>query len=806
MKKQLIWIMLTLLLFFAFAKAEIGINYYSRNEFLMASAGSFQDGLVGFANPANLALIKAPESRFYWSTDGVNSWSLKNWGLFLGVPHLGFGVQRQKYDSYSINDYRLSMASGSDAYTLGVAYGWSSGDIDYFNREKLLSVGTLMRPFEYVSFGLAGNYSLQSKWNECIAELGIRPLGTSRVTLFADAAWERGMKVEDMLWSAGTTVEIVKGINLTGRYFDNKSFTVGMTIDFGTGGFGGKSHFDNNGNHTGNIYYLRTGGMKPSIFSRLLGSDKLYLPLNMKGRIDYQKYLFFDSKTQRFMDILNNIQAAIDDPRVAAIAMNLSGMKIYPEHAWEIREELIKARQAGKKIIIFIDAAGMTAYHMASVADKIVLDPEGTIALLGYNLNRTFFKGTLAKLGLGFDEWRFFKYKSAAEVLSRDNMSDADFEQRQDYVDDWYELVRGDICQSRSFSYTEFDNLIDNQSFFMADDAIEAELVDTLARWSDKDRIIHDLIGKPLQGIKANKLLANALSPQKWGDRPKIAVVYGLGVCDMDTGIKARRLESLFLGLAKNRSVRAVVFRVDSPGGDGMASDLVAEAVKKCARVKPVIVSQGQVAGSGGYWISMYGDKIVAGANSFTGSIGVIGGWLYDKGFGDKIGMTSDYVKRGEHADLGVGITLPLLGLTIPTRNLTPEERSKMENFIRKYYDIFVNKVARGRNIPVDEIREIGEGHFYSGIDGKEIGLVDEIGGLMTALAIARKDAGLKPNEEVDIIEIPKYKGLFDFKPKPPSIAETLEDNPTYQYIKMCSERRGQPLPMLIPGTYPTIE
>ncbi len=133
------------------------------------------------------------------------------------------------------------------------------------------------------------------------------------------------------------------------------------------------------------------------------------------------------------MDILNNIQAAIDDPRVAAIAMNLSGMKIYPEHAWEIREELLKARQAGKKVIIFIDAAGMTAYHMASVADKIVLDPEGTIALLGYNLNRTFFKGSLAKLGLGFDEWRFFKYKSAAEVLSRDNMSDADFEQRQDY-------------------------------------------------------------------------------------------------------------------------------------------------------------------------------------------------------------------------------------------------------------------------------------------------------------------------------------------------------------------------------------
>jgi protease-4 len=795
-----------MLLTLASASAQIQTNYYDRNDFLMASAGSFQDGLVGFANPANLALIKAPESRFYWSTDGVNSWSFKNWGLFLGVPHLGFGIQRQKYDTYRVNDYRLSIAFGSDAQTLGIAYGWSSGDKDYFGREKLLSVGTLMRPFEYVSLGLVGNYSLQSKWNECIAELGVRPLGTSRVTLFADAALERGMKVEDMSWSAGTTVEIVKGINLTGRYFDNKSFTVGMTINFGTGGFGGKSHFDNNGNHARNVYYLRAGGMKPSIFPRLLGKNKRYLPLDMKGRINYQKYLFFDSKTQRFMDILNNIQAAIDDPRVAAIAMNLSGMKIYPEHAWEIREELKKAQQSGKKIIAFIDNAEMTTYHLASVADKIVLDPQGTIALVGYNLNRTFFKGTLEKLGFGFDEWRFFKYKSAAEVLSRDKMSEADYEQRQDYVDDWYEITRDDVCTSRLMSHTRFDEIVNDQSLFLADGALEWGLVDTLARWSDKDKIIYTLTGRPLQGIKAKNLLTNTLPPRKWGERPKIAVVYGLGVCDMDTGIKARRLESLFLRLAKNKSIRAVVFRVDSPGGDGMASDLVAEAVKKCARVKPVIVSQGQVAGSGGYWISMYGDKIVAGANSFTGSIGVIGGWLYDKGIGDKIGMTSDHVKRGEHADLGVGITLPLLGLTIPARNLTTEEYSKMEKLIRKYYDIFVKKVAQGRNLPVDEVREIAEGHFYSGLDGKEIGLVDEIGGLMTALAIARQDAGLKPDEEVDIIEISKYKGLFDFKSKPLSISETLEDNPTYQYIKMCSERRGQPLPMLVPGTYPTLE
>ncbi len=805
MKKLSTWVILALLLSTS-ANGEVGTDYYSRNDFLFTSAGTFQEGLVGFSNPANLALLKSAESRFYWSSDGVNAWSFRNWGIFFGAPHIGFGAQHQEFNAGHITDYRLSLGFGSAAHASGIAYGWSSGDKEFIGRERILSFGSIMRPFDFLSFGLITNFSLQSRWNEGIAELGIRPLGTSRLTLFVDAALERGMRVEDAPWSVGTAVEIVEGINLTGRYFDNKAFTLGLSINFGTHALGSQSHFDKNSNHSHYTYFLRAGGMRPSIFPPLLEKNKRYLPLEMKGRTDYQKYVFFDKKTKRFMDILKNIQAAADDPRLAVIAINLSGMRILPEHAWEIREELKKAQQSGKKVIAFIDNAEMTSYHLASIADKIVLDPEGTIALFGYNLSRTFFKGTLEKLGLGFDEWRFFKYKSAAEVFSRDKMSEADYEQRQDYVDDWYELMRDDVCRSRSMSHTGFDELVDGQSFFMADGALESGLADTLARWSDKDKIISILNGQGLRGISAGKLLANALPPKKWGEKPKIAVVYGLGVCAMDTGIRARWLERVINSLTKNRAIRAVVFRVDSPGGDGMASDLVAEAIKKCAGVKPVIISQGQVAGSGGYWISMYGDKIIAGANSITGSIGVIGGWLYDKGFGDKLGMTSDHVQRGEHADLGAGIRLPLLGLTVPARNLTPDERSRMEELIRKHYESFVKKVADGRNKTVEEVRKIAEGHFYSGIDGKEIGLVDEIGGLMTALAIAREDAGLKPDEEIEIIEIPKYKGLIDINSRVPSLTAELKDDPTYQYIKMCSERRGQPLPMLIPGTYPTIE
>jgi len=195
----------------------------------------------------------------------------------------------------------------------------------------------------------------------------------------------------------------------------------------------------------------------------------------------------------------------------------------------------------------------------------------------------------------------------------------------------------------------------------------------------------------------------------------------------------------------------------------------------------------------------------VAGPNTVTGSIGVIGGWLYDKGFSEKLGMTSERVQRGAHADLGQGVTLPFINLQVPARNLTPDERTKAENAIRKFYDIFVEKVAQGRHLTVEQVREIAEGHFYSGARGKAIGLVDELGGLLTAITLARKRAGLKPDAEIEIIEFPRSKGWFNFRQQLSPVR--MDDlDPVLQFIKMVSEQPGKAMPMLLPGTYPTTD
>jgi len=780
-------------------------QFYSRYDFLLAPPGSYDDGLVGFVNPADLTFLKSPEMDFYLTARNHEFSLWDHWGLFTGVRGLGFGVQSEKFGSQRATDYKISTGFGDDGFALGLAYGWSGGNNNAMGRERLITAGTIIRPMRYLSIGAIGNFSLESSDREWSFDLGIRPLGNSKLTLFGDIAMPKKYSFSGSPKSAGVAVEIVPGINAVGRYFKGKAFTLAVAINFGRARYSAQSHFDSNQDYAYTTYAVRSGGLRPSIFTPMIDKGKRFLALNLKGTVDYQKYVLFDDGTIRFYDLLNNIRAAADDPRVGAVVLNLSSMNVLPEHAWEIRQELMGVKQAGKTVIVFTDRANMTTFHLASVADKIVLDPEGEVQLYGYVLGKTYFKGTLEKLGLAFDEWRFFKYKSAMEPLSRDKMSDADREQYQDYVDDLYESVRADICRGRNISTDQFDKIVNEQTYLRPSEALELKLVDTLARWSDMGRIINKFTSVKMRGIAAGQLTDNALSSSNWGLKPEIAVVYGLGECAMDKGIRGRWLEEEFLRLRNDRNVKAVVFRVDSPGGDALPSDLVAVALRKCSEVKPVIVTQGQVAGSGGYWISMYGDTILAGPTTITGSIGVIGGWIYDKGLSTKLGMTSDFVKRGDHADLGYGITLPLVNIRVPSRNLTTDERDKMEVIIKKFYDVFVAKVAEGRRLPEDSVRKIAEGHFYSGLDGKSIGLIDRIGGLMPAIAIAKQKAGLKPEDECEIVETVKYKGFIKFNP-PLSPVSTLMDPPVYNYLKLLSEHPGEPLPMLLPGTYPSLK
>lgn len=797
--------MLFCLLILNIGLAQNVSHYYTKYDLLSAPPSTFQDGLLGFANPASLGMMHRFDARFCWTTDGPKTWSFNNWALLLGGRGFGFGMYQQQFDGKSITDCAVSFGGGTDAVAVGFSYDWVNGDKAYFNRQRVIKASTIIRPNSRLSLGLTGFWGLETKQQEGVVELGFRPFGTTHLTLFADALFGAGIQFAENYWSAGAACRVLPGLSLVGRYFGSETFTLGLVLDLGTTSFAGQSHYGVGSKHRYNSYMVRSGGFKNNLVQRAF-KDIGYVPIHLKGVVDHQKFILFDDYTHRLYDLLRDIRAAANDPRIAVIAVNQTNMLIRPEHAWEVRQELKAAQAKDKRIIIYLETAGMTGYYLAGVADLIVLEPQGLLTLPGLVMGRTYLKGTLEKLGLGFDEWRFFTFKTAYETYSRDQLSDVDREQYNAYLDVWYDLLRNDAAASRNISPDEFDAIINESVLFDGKSALEKGLVDKLDRWSNIDNIIKEMNDKQtLLKMRRSALWDNALVPERWGQKPHIAIVYGLGECAMDTGMRARYLERVFKKLEKDRSVKAVVFRVDSPGGSGMASDVVAEALKKCAQKKPVIVSQGQVAASGGYWISIYGDKILAGPNTLTGSIGVTGGWIWDKGLGEKLGMTADHVQRGEHADAFFGVTLPLLGLSVPGRNLTDAERGKIEQWIRTHYDDFITKVAQGRGMSKQTVDSLGQGRFYAGVEAAQIGLVDKIGGLMMALDLAKQDAGLDKTDEIDIIEIPKSRGLLELLPMQTTV-DKLQEDPLIQYIKRQTENPYQPLYMLEPGVYPSLE
>jgi protease-4 len=789
-------------------------SYYTHTDYLLTTPGASGSALGGFINPAVYGLLPGFENQSFWSDRGAKLKSMDRWGLFLGMPHLGFGLvhHRQRVSGedgqrhkVSITDYRIGLAGGRDAWAFGLGYGWSAGDPSEARRDHLLQAGFVGRPWRQLSIGMTGDFATGNDRRRAVLDLALRPLGTPAVTLFGDSELYSGDRLEDAGWGLGGAVELLPGILLGGKYHSSRgdeSYALGLSFSFGSSAVSAVPHYSKEGKWSYTIYELRGGYHTDNIFDRYLRNDQRYFSLPLKGRVAYRKYRYFDADTHTLIGIVSHLQDAIDDPRIAGVAVNLSAADIPREMAWEIREKLREVKEAGKKVVIFIDRGGMTDYHLASVADHIVMDPEGILFLQGFRLGGTYYRGTLHKLGLGVDVMRFYKYKSAGEMFSRDDMSAADREQLQALVDDRYELMRREVSASRGIEPQVFDRWIEEGLLFSAPEALSQGLVDALGRWSDAEDMVRSLEGSKKKLVAARMLAAEEFPSRTWGPRPRIAIVYGLGFCAMDWGIKARQLEGVFRHLEKDGSVKAVVFRVDSPGGGAMASDVISEALKRCAAQKPVIVSQGAVAASGGYHISMYADSIVAAPATVTGSIGVLGAWVWNDGLGDKLGMTTDRVQRGRHADVDFGIWLPLLGVELPDRPLSVEERARFETLIRSSYDLFITKVAEGRGMDREAVEAVAQGRVWSGTDGRENGLVDRLGGLDMALRIAREAAGIGPEEAIEIVELPG-KGLFKFDLGGSGVlSQELQEEPAWQYLKLFSEHPGQPLPVLPMGLY----
>ena len=801
------------------AQAPGMASYYETTDFLGAPPASFREGLLGYGNPAMPALA-GNHLVAAWSTDGRRAASVQDWGVFTSAGGLGAGLVRRRAGGLATTGYHLSLSGGTDDAAFGLGYQGFSGDATALGRYNRLTVGTVSRPSPYLSVGLAGNVALETDDREVVGELGVRPLGTSQLTLFADAAWGEGEALADVPWSVGAAVEVVDGVDLRTRVFDSEALTVGLRVELGRAGLDSQSRLDPSGDYARQVNRVRVGDYEPSVLAEAVREGEEHVELSLQGPVTYRETRFrrlVGDGPPRFYELLRTVRRAGENDRVAALALNLSDLQVRPELAWELRTAVQEAQARGVTVVAQLEGGGMTTYHLASVADVVALDPQGSLLLPGYAAGRTFLKGTLDKLGLGVQAWRFFEYKSAFERFSRTDYSPADSLQRRQYVDDQYELTTDDITAARPIGADSLDRVIDEKVVLTAREARQAGLVDTLARWHERDGLLRGATDTETASLDADQLDQIATATRAWGAPSEIAIVYGLGATQVEGGMGSRQLSKRIRTLAEDDDVAAVVFRVDSPGGSPVAAAQVGEAIRECAAEKPVIVSQGQVAASGGYWVSTHADTIVAGPNTVTGSIGVIGGWIYDEGFGDKTGLSSDVVQRGERADLLAGIRLPLVGVSLPTRRLTDEELARVETVIQKGYDEFVAAVAAGRDTTEAHIRDVGAGRIYSGRDGTQVGLVDEVGGLERALDLARRATGLEP-DELTVREVNPTAGgisLGRFLPGPLGALlgeETAEARPATQtaptrtFLRLMLEHQPGPLVLLPPGDASVLE
>jgi protease-4 len=497
------------------------------------------------------------------------------------------------------------------------------------------------------------------------------------------------------------------------------------------------------------------------LMARPLFSQNVILELNL-GNQSSQMYSMRNSPS---LEIFRVIERAENDKRIGGIILNISSFQEGPEVLWELRNALEKFKSKGKKICAFMSVADLDMYCLATVADKIVMDDQGGLMILGYVWGKGYVQHSLEKLGIGARELRYLEYKSAAETYTRDSLSDADRRQYGEVLDDIMNLTRDTVTKARSWTVDEFNGIINNEFLFSAKSALERGLVDYIGRKesvlnafkeiTDSEEIENIvLFGDRDSSLSGSKSSYRPGKPRRFSRPPLIAVIYASGVTDMERGIAAKELARTIVEVSRKRRVKALILRVDSPGGSAVAADYVAEAIKDAKARIPIVVSMGGVAASGGYWISMNANHILASPITLTGSIGVIGSWFYDKGLNKKLGFSVDTMQRGDHADL-------LSGMILPYRDLTAAEEARYQKYILDLYSDFVTKVAAGRGMEIGKVEAVAQGRVYSGFGALNAGLIDSIGGLDDGIRIARELAGIPANKQVLYREYPKPK-FFD--------------------------------------------
>lgn len=488
-------------------------------------------------------------------------------------------------------------------------------------------------------------------------------------------------------------------------------------------------------------------------------AGRSYLYLELDSEIPEQPPnelpTFLERRPPSLRTIVGGLDRAASDSKITAVVLRVS---VLPDAGWgkvqELRDAITRFRKSGKPAYAHLEFVGNKEYYLATACTAIYAVPTGLLDVTGLRSETTFFGGTLEKLGVEAQFEGVGKYKNAPNQYTEKGFTAPHREQMEALLDSVYEQYVSAIQNGRKKTAEEAQAIIDGGPY-NADEALKAGLVDEL--------LYEDELQDRLQD-------AGRLTPGRYArggsrgfgldSRPKVALVYVVGeivpgesvtgpfggqVAGSDTVAAALR------NARKDGDIKAIVLRVDSPGGSGTASDVIWREVALARKEKPVVVSMGDVAASGGYYVAMGSDAIVAQPGTITGSIGVFGGKFSLKGLYDKLGISKEVLARGRHADIFTEY-----------RPWTDEERLRIRSLMVAFYEDFLKRVADGRKKSRDEVDAVAQGRVWTGTDALHHGLVDKLGGLDVALALAKEKARIAKDQEVQVVVLPERKGLLE--------------------------------------------
>ncbi|MCD6498911.1 MAG: signal peptide peptidase SppA [Deltaproteobacteria bacterium] len=459
--------------------------------------------------------------------------------------------------------------------------------------------------------------------------------------------------------------------------------------------------------------------------------------------------------------VVTRLDRARRDSKIGTVVLRLEGVTAGWAQWAELRQAIERLRKAHKKVVVHFDSAGNGLYYAAAAADSVVMSPGGTLWTIGLHMELTFFKGLLDKLGIDADLLQVGKYKGASEPFTRTGMSPEFRKSLGGLVTSLYREFLSGVGAGRKHPAKWVQTRVD-EGPLLADQARKQGLVDQVADFgaliqSMKGSIVWHYGKKKPAGKSLGDLLA-LLQGSQGSDAPSaphVALVYALGTVVLGRGngglfgmgqvVASTPMVKVLTDLAKDDKVKAVVLRIDSPGGSALASELIWQAARRLGQHKPLIVSMGNVAASGGYYIASAARRILAEPGTITGSIGVVGGKLVLARLFGKIGITTEELNHGKYA-----------GLFSSSKTFSSEERVIVGRMMKQTYQLFLKRVSMGRKVPLSLLGGAAQGRIWSGRAAKGVSLVDQVGGLYDALVVARRLGHLGADAEVAVYPRPK--------------------------------------------------